>query len=168
MCPPLPRPLSFSLSLFSPPSPPPPTCTHPMRPPSSPPLLCLLLLHLRSDYSAIDSRADVAGGRYVLMRPIDTHLAAPAGARGVRRCLFVLGQHFVATHYRSKSLRTSVHFFANTHVGTSAPVLGRTLSTIFYFDWRQNATRVCSSAKGVKNVDNKKIPSFFSFLSPIV
>lgn len=36
------------------------------------PLLCVLLLHLCSDYSSIDSRADIAIGRYADLA-IDTH-----------------------------------------------------------------------------------------------
>lgn len=53
---------------------PPPTCTQPMQP-----LLCVLLLHLCSDYSSIGSHADVAIGRYADLA-IDTH-------KRPRRCL---------------------------------------------------------------------------------
>lgn len=45
------------------------------------PLLCVLLLHLCSDYSSIDSHADVAIGRYADLA-IDTH-NRPAGSCGV-------------------------------------------------------------------------------------
>lgn len=63
-----PSPLSLSLSFF---------LSSPLLPPSHlhsthAPLLCVLLLHLCSDYSSIGSHADVAIGRYADLA-IDTH-----------------------------------------------------------------------------------------------
>lgn len=71
-----PPPSPLSSPLLSSTLPPPPTHLHS----THAPLLCVLSLHLCSDYSSIESYADVAIGRYADLA-IDTHQAiqVPAG-----------------------------------------------------------------------------------------
>lgn len=71
-----PSPLSSPLSFLLPFLPPCPSHLHS----THAPLLCVLLLHLCSDYSSIDSHADVAIGRCADLA-LDTHHAGACGVQ---------------------------------------------------------------------------------------
>lgn len=87
------------MSPLPPPPPPPPPLLHLHSAPAPP--LCLLLLHLFSDYSSIGSRADVAIGGYADLAT-DAHKEAGGCPRGAAEATRRRHRVFVSTRIAEK------------------------------------------------------------------